>query len=129
MYAISSMNYTIRNINFFCLSILRKYKKMESLPLLHLHCCLPLAFTYHARLRLFERRIRTDDIISALRKAEVLEKYLDDEPCPSVLVMGIIGDQVYHCVVAICNDNLRIITAYLPSEEVWTENHMRREKL
>ncbi|WP_394357507.1 DUF4258 domain-containing protein [Methanocalculus chunghsingensis] len=54
--------------------------------------------------------------------------FFHGEPCPSVLLMGCIGDQVYHCVVAICSDNLRIITAHVPLEEAWTDNHMRREK-
>ncbi len=77
---------------------------------------------------MFERNIRTDEIIAVIAAGTVIEEYHDDEPCPSVLILGFIGEQAYHIVVAICNDHLRIITAYVPSEERWTGDRIRREQ-
>jgi len=44
--------------------------------------------SHHARVRMFERNISTDDLLSALRVGEIIEVYSDDEPCPSLLVLG-----------------------------------------
>ncbi|MCC7566344.1 MAG: DUF4258 domain-containing protein [Methanomicrobiaceae archaeon] len=78
----------------------------------------------HARIRMFERNIRTDDIIGIITDGEVIEEYHDDEPCPSLLILGFIGEKAYHAV-AICDDHVRLITTYAPSEEKWTNVRTR----
>lgn len=77
---------------------------------------------------MFERNISTDDLFSAIRAGEIIESYLDDEPCPSVLMLGFIRDHAYHVVLGICNDHLRVITAYMPDDEHWIDTRTRREK-
>lgn len=81
----------------------------------------------HARVRMFERNISTDDLVILLNKGEIIEEYPDDQPCPSVLMLGYINDQPYHLVVGICEDHLRIITAYEPDESHWIEYKIRRK--
>ena len=76
---------------------------------------------------MFERYISTDDIVSVLQKGEIIEEYADDEPCPSVLMLGYISDQPYHLVVGMCEDHLRIVTAYAPDESLWINFKQRRE--
>ncbi|MDN7025700.1 DUF4258 domain-containing protein [Methanoculleus sp. FWC-SCC1] len=49
----------------------------------------------HARIRMFERNIRTDEIIAVIAAGTIIEEYSDDEPCPSVLILGFIGEQAY----------------------------------
>ncbi|WP_301664898.1 DUF4258 domain-containing protein [Methanoculleus frigidifontis] len=49
----------------------------------------------HARVRMFERNIRTDEIIAVIMAGTIIEDYHDDEPCPSVMIPGFIGDQAY----------------------------------
>jgi len=84
--------------------------------------------SYHARVRMFERNISTDDLFLAIRTGEIIESYPDDEPCPSVLMLGFIGDHAYHVVLGICDDHLRVITAYMPDDEHWIDARTRREK-
>jgi len=84
--------------------------------------------SHHARVRMFERNISTDDLFSAIRAGEIIESYPDDDPCPSVLMLGFIRKNVYHVVIGICDDHLRVITAYVPDEEQWIDTRMRRKK-
>ncbi|MGC9445162.1 MAG: DUF4258 domain-containing protein [Candidatus Methanospirareceae archaeon] len=48
-----------------------------------------------------------------ITNGEILEDYRNDEPCPSVLMLGFIGTVPYHVVVAECEDHLRLITIYI----------------
>lgn len=46
-----------------------------------------ILISHHARVRMFERNISTDDLISIISMGEIIEEYPDDEPCPSVLIL------------------------------------------
>lgn len=81
----------------------------------------------HARVRMFQQNIFTDDIKSVIANGEVIEEYADDKPCPSALVLGFLGGTPYHVVVAECEDHVRIITVYIPSEEKWIDYRIRRK--
>ncbi len=85
-----------------------------------------ILISHHARVRMFERDISTDDLLEVLKSGEVIEKYPDDEPCPSALILGFINDAAYHVVIAICFDHLRIITVYIPEDGKWTDYRKRR---
>ena len=80
----------------------------------------------HARIRMFQRNISTDDIKDAIMEGEIIEEYVADEPCPSALVLGFLGDTPYHVVVAQCRDHVRIVTVYRPEEARWIEYRVRR---
>jgi hypothetical protein len=82
--------------------------------------------SHHARFRMFERNVSTDDLIAIISSGEIIETYPDDEPCPSVLIMGFIEAVVYHTVIAICTDHIRVITVYIPEENKWIEYRRRR---
>jgi hypothetical protein len=79
-----------------------------------------ILISHHARVRMFERNISTDDLISIVSMGEIIEEYPDDEPCPSVLILGLIDAAVYHTVIAVCTDHIRVITVYIPEENKWT---------
>ena len=81
----------------------------------------------HARVRMFERNVSTDDLVVLLKNGEIIEEYFDDQPCPSVLILGYINNQPYHLVVGFCEDHLRIITVYVPDEYHWIEYKIRRK--
>ena len=83
--------------------------------------------SHHARVRMFERNISTDDLLSAIRVGEIIESYPDDEPCPSLLMLGFICDHAYHVVLGFCDDHLRVITAYMPDDEHWIDTRTRRK--
>lgn len=83
--------------------------------------------SHHARVRMFERNISTDDLLDVLTSGEVIEEYPDDEPCPSALILGFINHAVYHVVIAICTNHLRIITVYIPEDGKWTDYRIRKD--
>jgi len=87
-----------------------------------------ILISHHARVRMFERNVSTDDIIAIISSGEIIEEYLDDEPCPSVLIMGFIDAVAYHTVIALCRDHIRVITVYIPEENKWIEYRRRRNE-
>jgi len=80
----------------------------------------------HARIRMFQRNISTDDIRDAIMEGEMIEEYVADEPCPSALVLGFLENTPYHVVVAQCDDHVRIVTVYKPEEDRWIGYKVRR---
>lgn len=80
----------------------------------------------HARGRMFQRNISTEDIRKMVVDGEVIEEYADDRPCPSFLILGFSDDVPFHLVVAECEDHARIITIYLPDEDKWVDYKKRR---
>lgn len=80
----------------------------------------------HARIRMFERNITTEKIMNVILYGEVVEEYLDDKPCPSLLMLGFVENEPYHVVLADCGDYVVIITVYKPSEDKWYEYRFRR---
>ena len=82
--------------------------------------------SHHARVRMFERNISTDDLITIISSGEIIEEYPDDEPCPSFLIVGFIDTVAYHTVIAVCTDHIRVITVYIPEEDKWIEYRRRR---
>ena len=52
-----------------------------------------LIFSVHAVKRMFERRIRHEDVREIVRNGRTIEEYPDDTPYPSRLIMGWVGDR------------------------------------
>ncbi|MEA2054369.1 MAG: DUF4258 domain-containing protein [Candidatus Thermoplasmatota archaeon] len=71
----------------------------------------------HARVRMFQRNISTDNIKEAIMNGKIIEKYPDDTPCPSALIQGSLKNIPYHIVVAECEDHVRIVTVYIPEKD------------
>jgi hypothetical protein len=80
----------------------------------------------HARVRMFQRNVSTDDIKEIVIKGEIIEEYIDDEPCPTALMLGFLENIPYHVVVAECEDHVRIVTVYIPDEDKWVRYRIRR---
>jgi hypothetical protein len=80
----------------------------------------------HARVRMFERNISTDDLLAVIATGEIIEEYPDDDPCPSALILGFINHTAYHVVIGLCTDHLRVITVYIPEDEKWKDYRKRR---
>jgi len=81
----------------------------------------------HARSRMFERNISTDELLETIATGEVIEEYPDRKPCAAVLILGFISHTAYHVVAAFCQDTLVIVTAYLPEQEDWVDFRKRKE--
>jgi hypothetical protein len=62
------------------------------------------------------------------RHGETIERYPGDEPFPSELVMGRVGDKVIHLVVSFQVDAAHVITAYQPDPTLWDVTFKVRKK-
>jgi hypothetical protein len=82
--------------------------------------------TNHARIRMFERNISTDILKLIVMHGEIIEKYPDDTPYPSALIIGYWNEQPWHLVIAQTEDHARIITVYKPDKEKWIEYRKRK---
>jgi len=82
----------------------------------------------HARVRMFQRNISSDDIRYLIMDGEIIEEYPEDEPCPSTLILGFWCKNPYHVVVAQCEDHVRIVTVYHPEEDKWIDYKIRRNR-
>ncbi len=79
---------------------------------------------------MFQRGIGEQDVRSALEKGETIEEYTEDFPYPSRLILGWIGSQPIHLVVA---DNEEegeaiVITVYNPNPAQWESDFKRRKR-
>jgi hypothetical protein len=88
-----------------------------------------ILISHHARVRMFERNVSTDELIAVISLGEIIEEYPDDDPCPSVLILGYIEAVAYHTVIALCRDHIRVITVYIPEQDKWIEYRRRRNEL
>ena len=80
----------------------------------------------HARIRMTENNISTDQLIYLLISDEIIEDHPDDFPCHSSLVLSFLTSVPYHIVVGICQDHVRIITLYIPSPDFWKNFEERK---
>jgi hypothetical protein len=81
-------------------------------------------------MRLKERFISREAILSSLETYELIERYPDDKYLPSYLISAQHEGQVLHVQIAVDseNDNIRIVTAYKPSRDEWEEDLKTRRK-
>jgi len=90
-----------------------------------------IKYRIHATRRMFQRNITEEDLELLLRKGEIIEKYDDDFPLPSILISGItLTNRPLHLVAGINNaeKTIVIITAYEPDPSIWSDNFTRRIK-
>jgi hypothetical protein len=50
----------------------------------------------------------------------------DEYRCPAVLMLGQVRGIPHHIVVAVCKDQLIIVTVYLPNEDEWIDSRRRK---
>jgi hypothetical protein len=90
-----------------------------------------IEYRIHATRRMFERDINEDDVEIVLEKGNVIERYDDDFPFPSVLINGTGSDNSYLHVVAAINESERkvfVITTYKPTSLRWKNEFSGRIK-
>ena len=84
----------------------------------------------HVLQKLAERAISQQAVLDTLLTGERIRDYTEDRPFPSALFLGYIVEQALH-VVAACDETNRrtfIITAYLPSLDVFEPDYRTRKK-
>lgn len=88
-----------------------------------------IEYREHATRRMFQRRIDAEEITSIMKNGQVIERYDEDFPLPTVLLNGRTAmNRPLHVVVGINKDEkiLVVITAYEPDTLRWTGNFSRR---
>jgi hypothetical protein len=89
-----------------------------------------LTFRVHAIQRMFERKISPEDVRSVVESGETIQKYPNDTPYPSRLVLGWKQLRPIHVVVAEneADDEKIIVTVYEPDSSQWTDDFKRRKQ-
>ena len=94
------------------------------------HCMLQrsIFWTYHVSMRMTQRSISRETILSAVPSFEIIEQYPDDKYLPSCLVYALAGKEIFHIHIALdeAGNNIRIITAYKPSLDKWNADYKTR---
>jgi len=77
---------------------------------------------------MFARGITPDDVRSVVTEGEVIQRYPDDKPYPSQLVLGWRGPRPIHVVVADDREEgiLIVVTAYEPDPVQWDAEFKRK---
>ena len=81
-------------------------------------------------MRLEKRAITRDMVISSIDNMEIIEEYLSDKYLPSYLLLSKYNKIIFHVLIAmdVIEDNIRIITAYIPDNQKWEDNFKRRRR-
>lgn len=77
---------------------------------------------------MFLRGINPDAVAQVIAEGEVIISYPEDQPFPSVLLLGYYGSQPVHAVVAreLATGSCHLVTIYLPDPAIWDETFKRR---
>ena len=87
-------------------------------------------YRIHAIKRMFERDISQADVEKVIKFGEVINKYPNDRPYSSYLVLGYIEKRAIHVVYAIDEQNIFIIiTVYEPSLDIWEDDFKERRSI
>ena len=88
-----------------------------------------IAVTEHARIRLIERGIAINDVVSCISSGEIIKQYEDDKPFPSCLILGTSTHNTpIHIVVSIDSEYIHLITAYYPDADKWESDFKTRKE-
>ncbi len=89
-----------------------------------------LMWTWHINMRMKDRFIARETIIRSVESFEIIESYPEDKYLPSYLVYAYHNNKVFHVLFAadVKNNNVRVVTAYYPAAEKWSEDLKRRKK-
>ena len=87
-----------------------------------------IIYRVHAVRRMFERGFTEKDIDKVLAGGETIEVYIEDQPYPSRLVSGIVGNRPVHVVIAenVVEGETIVITVYEPDARRWHEDFKTR---
>ncbi len=85
--------------------------------------------TAHASERFHQRGITIKDIRNAINSGEIIEQYPDDYPYLSCLILGKnLRDEIIHVVMSDEGNSSRIITAYFPDADKWSDDFKFRRQ-
>jgi hypothetical protein len=86
-----------------------------------------IKWTLHALKRIRERKISANAVVSALVTGVIIERYQDDKPFPSCLILSMVDGSPLHVVASSDGESVFIITTYIPTLDEW-ENDFKTRK-
>jgi hypothetical protein len=89
-----------------------------------------LVFRVHALSRMFVRSITAAEVRTVIEEGQTIERYPDDVPYPSRLLLGFVGGRALHVVVADGADDGEtiVVTVYEPDPALWRPGFRRRRR-
>lgn len=89
--------------------------------------CITITYSGHALRRLFERGLAPETVRRAIEAGEIIADYPEDQPHPSVLLLGFVEGTPLHVVLARTPEGACIvITAYRPDPLLWSDDFRTR---
>ena len=87
-----------------------------------------IVYRLHAIQRMFERNVNSDELRQIINTGKVIEKYVNDSPYPSRLILGKVNNRPLHVVITEnkTENKIIVITVYEPDSRKWLKNDMRR---
>jgi Domain of unknown function (DUF4258) len=87
-----------------------------------------IVYRLHAIQRMFERKVNNDELRQIIDKGKVIEKYVNDSPYPSRLILGRVNNRPLHVVITEnkIENKIIVITIYEPDPRKWIKNDERR---
>jgi hypothetical protein len=87
-----------------------------------------LTFRVHALRRMFSRGITAAEVRNVIEQGETIERYPQDTPYPSRLLLGAVGGRALHVVIADNTDDgeVIVVTTYEPDPSLWQPGFRRR---
>ena len=75
-----------------------------------------------------ERKVSPAEVKAVIETGEIIQKYPDDRPYPSRLILGYAEQRPLHVVSAYNaqEDTEFVITVYEPKTEQWSDNYKKR---
>ena len=87
-------------------------------------------WTYHINMRLIDRFIPRELILSSYESYQIIESYPQDKSLPCYLVLAEHENQIFHILFAVNKEHntITIITAYKPSVDKWEKDFRTRKQ-
>jgi hypothetical protein len=87
-----------------------------------------IVYRLHAIQRMVERNVSTVELRKIIKTGKVLERYKNDSPYPSRLILGQVNNRPLHVVITENNteNKIIVITVYEPDPRKWIKNDVRR---
>lgn len=80
----------------------------------------------HAYERIKQRGLNLDMIENVILNDDIIERYPDDYPVSSVLLLGYDDNVPIHIICAPTDKGLIIISVYVPNQNIWLDDYKTR---
>jgi hypothetical protein len=87
-------------------------------------------YSLHFWKRRQERIIKHSEVKQALLTGKIIEECPDDEPLPSVLILGYTNEgKPLHVAVGVSDDKICLITVYEPTLDIWEDDFKTKKEV